>query len=509
MESPPPNGPADSAAARRVRILTVAGALALSLWPIFRHEYMSISDLYNHLARTSALLRYDEVPQFREFYEPAWELQPNLALDVFVQVFGRFLPIGFTAELFVAAIFLLMYGGALLLHRAAFGRWSLWPAAAVVLLYNRQLMAGGVNFLFSVGVYLCGFALWLLVRTRPAWLRIAVLTPVAFAAFASHLFGFGLLGLSVAAYEISEHVSRRTPPSRALLSLVVAGTPFLLTLLAFMAFTPVSEGSFVIEYRSLWTRIRAFGIPVLYSTGSTAIVAAALGCIGVAALATRALRVHRGLVVTAAALLAAQLAMPNTIMTATSADHRLPAAFFIVAICAIDIVPGPRLRAAAATVILLVALFRMQEVDRQWEEDQQVYAEVDAAFGKVPEGSKVASALPRSAFDKSVGDAFAVYFLPTFQATLRDGFTQNMFAIATQHPLVMRPPWAELAAASPPDRLWATFVERSPPAEALVAALRRYDYVIFVHNEPFDLPKDALLEPVHEGKHAKLCRVVR
>jgi hypothetical protein len=503
----PSNAPGDAVTARRVRILTVAGVLAFSLYPIFAHEYMSISDLYNHLARASVLLRFGDVPRLREFYEPAWELQPNLALDVFAQIFGAFLPIGFVAKLFIAAIFLLMLGGALLLHRAAFGRWSAWAPAAAMLLYNRQLIAGGVNFLFSVGVYLCGFALWLFIRERPAWQRIAILAPVAFAAFASHLFGFGLLGLSVAAYEISDHVSRRTPLRRALPSLAVAAAPFLLTLVAFAAFTPVSEGSFVIEYRSLFTRLRAFGIPVLYDPLRTLLPAALVGAVCVAALATRALRVHRGLLVTAAVLFAAQLAMPNTIMTATSADHRLPVAFFIVAICAVDIVPGSRLRAAMAAVILVAALLRMTEVNSRWAADQAVYAEVDAAFGKVPEGSLVASACPRSAFDRSVGDAFAVYYLPTFKTALLDGFMQNIFAIATQHPLVMRSPWAELAAASPPDAIWASFVGDGPPAE--LPALRRYDYVVFTHNERFRLRGSALLEPVHEGEFVKLCRVVR
>jgi hypothetical protein len=257
---------------------------------------------------------------------------------------------------------------------------------------------------------------------------------------------------------------------------------------------------------------------VLYDL-SVLLPAALVAGLGVAALATRALRVHRGLVVAAAALLAAQLAMPNTIMTATSADHRLPVAFFIVAICAFDIVPGRFLRGALVVVVVCVFGFRMQELDRQWKKDQAVYAEVDAAFEKVPEGSKVASALPRSAFDRSVGHAFAVYFLPTFQTTLRDGFTQNMFAIATQHPLVMRPPYAELAAASPPEAIWAAFVGGTPPAEGdgndgfdavlLLPALQHYDYVVFVHNEPFDLRGNPLLEPVHEGRHVKLCRVVR
>jgi hypothetical protein len=97
---------------------------------------------------------------------------------------------------------------------------------------------------------------------------------------------------------------------------------------------------------------------------------------------------------------------------------------------------------------------------------------------------------------------------------LLDGFTQNLFAIATQHPLVMRPAYAEIAAASPPDAIWAGFVAADPPDPAepgvgLGDALRRYDHVVFVHNERFHVRESALLEPVHESGHVKLCRVVR
>src|SRR5437879_5969298 len=156
---------------RKFAVLFAACFIVAAI-PILAVETLPLFDYPNHLARMHILADYDRSAFLRQFYALDWRPIPNLAMDLIVPPLTRIMPLAAAGKIFVLAIFLLIAGGTALLHRVLFGRWSAWSLLAFLLLYNRILLWGFVNFLFGVGLALVAAALWIGLRERPAWLRL-------------------------------------------------------------------------------------------------------------------------------------------------------------------------------------------------------------------------------------------------------------------------------------------------------------------------------------------------
>jgi hypothetical protein len=488
--------------------------LALSLYPIFSHAFVSIGDLANHLTRIWVNLHYQDIAELQTYFAPYWHFQPDLALDSVVGVLARFMPVDVAGKVFAAAMFALILSGTMMLHRAAFERWSLWPFLAALLLYNRNLLSGHVNYLFGVGVCLHAAAAWIRLRRHSPLYRMLVLAVLTTATFMCHLFALGLLGLILAGYEL--HLVWRENASwrQAAVQLFQVFAPFAPPLMIFLFLTHHSATSFTVEYRSLLTRITAFGVFFLYDNWADGLVALVVGTICLILIVTGSLRLHWGLAAGAALLAAAQLVMPNEILTATSVDHRVPIAIVLLLIAATDFASGSgKLKLGFAVTILALVALRVWTVDRRWTQDDAVYAETLAGLAAVPPNSIVASAFPRAAFDNVSDTGIAIYYLPVWDVIRRGGLTQPLFAFPTQHPLMLRQEYAALSQAMPPHRLWETFVAGSSTHQSvdigspLMAALDHCDYVAFVDNKAFSVDPTDLLGEVYSNTYIKIYRV--
>ena len=185
-------------------------------------------------------------------------------MDVVVGMLARFLPVYPAGKMFLALTFILVLAGVIRLHKAAFGTWSLWPFLAALLLYNRDLLSGLASFLFGVGLYLNAVALWIDLSRRSEILRAVVLTVLAILLYLSHLFALGLLGLTLLGYQLSACRRSSCGWRTAAGALANVLLPLVPALLLFLYLSPHTDTSWVIEYRSVLTRIAAFGVPVLY-----------------------------------------------------------------------------------------------------------------------------------------------------------------------------------------------------------------------------------------------------
>src|SRR5437879_399276 len=151
--------------------LRVWGAFALLLAlvtvPLFSTVLPPLVDYPNHLARMHLLKEGGDA-----FYAVRWAALPNLAEDLIVPPLAQLVPLDTAGKLFLVMIFALMAGGAVWLNRCATGSWRLWPLLAFLLLYNRILLWGFLNYLFGIGVALVGTASWLALEARRCWLRV-------------------------------------------------------------------------------------------------------------------------------------------------------------------------------------------------------------------------------------------------------------------------------------------------------------------------------------------------
>jgi len=484
-------------------------SVGIAWMPIFRYQFLSINDYFNHLARSYILLHYHDQHEFARFFALNWKPLPNLALDLWMLAIGQVLPVEFAGRLFVAAILVFLLSGVIFLHRVTFNKWSLWPFLAVVLLYNRLLTLGLLNFLFGVTLCLHVFSLWIRLRTASPVTRASVLSVAAIMVFFAHLFAFGILAVTIAAYHMAIFAAEKELWRKRIGDLIVGAIPFLPALAILIWFSPHSSSSYILKYRDFWTRIAGFGAPILYDRPADVICYLILFTLCGWVAATRAIVFDRRLTAGVLALFVLQFCMPNVIMTAEAGDRRIPIPMMFLAIAATDpktASPSQRIALTLATAAIFV--FRVSTVDGRWSLDQPIYADAWAGLSSIPAGARVATAFPSGSFDDASAPAIALSYIPTWEVVSRGGFNQTLFAYPTQQPLVLRPRYAALASVTSANEIWRAFTiaddSAASPSPALVAALREYDYVAFLDRRGFTMRPTSLFQPFYDGRYIRI-----
>lgn len=478
--------------------------------PVFLNHFVSLNDVYNHVARIPVLAHYHDVAAYREYWAPNWRLVPYLGFDLVALALFPWFSLGLIVKLMVVATLLSMLAGAMLLSRTAYGRWSAASLLPVLFLLNRTLLAGFINYLFGIGVALIGAAAWIGLRDRHPALRIATLAGFAVLLCAIHLFACAVLGLVVFGIELAAvfggFAERRPPAPRVLAALAAPVIAFIPAALIAVFVAP--HPGFHVVYASLGTRIAAFAVPLTYAPGAEAAGLLLVGLVLAALWAAGCVSIDRRLATAAALLALVQMAMPSELGTATVVDHRIPIAFWMVAACAVDVrLSTPALARGFVLVLGLVFLSRVGIIQHRWMQENVVYAQTDKALAALPGDARVATAYPLTGLNKATRPDVAMYYMPALEYVPRGGFTQILWTIPDQHPLVMRPQFRELAAVTSADTLWDNFVEAKTPAPNVEAAIKDYDYVVFLDAEPFEVRPNRELEPVRLEASIKIYRV--
>lgn len=461
-----------------------AFVLCVLLIPIFGHRYISINDLINHISRVWLLLHLGGGSSVSAFYRVSWAAVPNIAIDVFGYVMGRFLPLGLVAKSFVAVVFFLNLTGVAHLHHVAHRRWSIWPLIAAPLMFSRILLAGLVNFLFGIGLTLHAIAFWIGLKHRPL-LRMVSMAIFATAIFLSHLFAFGLLGLALLGVELEELLEHKKPPLEWLRKLAELSLPFVPALLIFALLTPHGDVTGSVRYHPLLGRITAFGTPILYDTVLDAALYACLFVAILVAVLKSEFRIYRPLAGAALVLVVAQLVSPFTIMSSTNVDQRAPILICLILIAATDVssVSFVRQRVFAVMLFSVLAL-RVWSVDSHWRASDAIYSDVDRTLSVIPPGAKVATGFALDRITHASAPAIAAYYLPVRASVRRGGFDQTLFALPLQNVVTPQPAYQALADRTSENQVWNEFAAQ--PAKTSKhwrqtdRALRSYDYVVFI-----------------------------
>ena len=133
---------------------------AVSFLPVLLTPIPAMVDYLNHLARMY-ILSQNGTPESNPYYEVAWALYPNLAMDLLIPTMARLVGVETAARLFLLLSQLLIVAGALVLERVVKGRMQLAGFAALMFLYCLPFTWGFVNFEFGLGVALLGIAAYL------------------------------------------------------------------------------------------------------------------------------------------------------------------------------------------------------------------------------------------------------------------------------------------------------------------------------------------------------------
>lgn len=209
------------------------GILLICFAPFLFTPVLPFIDYYAHISRYYILAHIDNVPALEANYTAAWQLLPNLGVDIMGATLMQFLPPLIVAKLLAGLIIVTLFSGITLLGRIVQGRFSpLTMFLAGLAVYNNILIWGFANFLLGMGIGLHGLALWIALADRPL-MRWALTLPLGVALFFVHGLAFAIWGLLLGAVELEialRHTKVR-PLSllkRALVLLTIAVPPALL-----------------------------------------------------------------------------------------------------------------------------------------------------------------------------------------------------------------------------------------------------------------------------------------
>jgi hypothetical protein len=479
---------------------------AFAAAPVVLCDILPLFDYPNHLARMHILARAPESPALQSYYAIAWRPLPNLAMDAVVPVLARLMPLAWAGKVFILTTFLLLAGGTAVLHRTIFGRWSLWPCLAFLLLYSRTLLWGFLNYLFGLGLALVAFAAWIALARRPALPRLLVGTAAALALFFAHLLAFGLFAVMIAGYELGLAWRGRGEPVAASARLASAVLPFLPALALLFLASPGSATGAVSFGHPLRKLDLLFSVFDNYHRPFDIACFAAVLLAGALAFWRRWAKLDASMALPLAAVALIYLAMPSRIATAAGADHRIPLLLGLLLIAGsrwtASARPLGRIFAAAAALLLAV---RIGLVALSWQVSDRAYAALLPAIDQLPEGGRLAVAYPSDAINS---EATPLAHFPLLAVVRRDAFVPTLFAFPTQQPVALTPDARMLADRLPPERLWSALVDGAPLDAGERAALAAYDHVIVVGRRPFAVAAPSALRLVFDQPRLRLFAVV-
>ena len=465
--------------------------LALASLPVFSTSLPPFVDYPNHLARYSLLATGGN-----SFYAVQWKPLPNLAGDHLVPLLAQVLPLELAGKLFLVAIFALFLGGAVWLNRSASGNWRLWPLLSVALLYNRSLLWGFINYLFGLGVALCGAALWLQLEPARTWLRLLVSSLIALICYFSHIAAFGVYALIIFGLEAAPaYAELRAHAGVALWRRAATdAAQFLIPAGLMLVWWHSATGG--VSYAKVWRKADTlFSVFDNYSRPFD-ISCFALFLILFAGLAwCRRLNLLHRMVPAVAIILAAYLLLPSQLLSGSGADHRMAVALFVLLIASTaPRFPSRRFANFLGIAIIVVLAARLAVIEATWLKADRVYNADMVGIDALPRGSKVAVAFPPEAVNFS---AIPVLHLPTLAIERRDAFVPTLFALPAQQPITIKQPYELLIESADPTLLWSAFVSADAQAQQRVwAALNAWDAIVFVDRQPFQVSGQPCLEPL-------------
>ena len=498
-----------------VVVLFLAVTAALSV-PILTHPLPPLTDYINNLARAHVIATIGTDADLQRYYSIEWRIIPNLMTDLAVPILNRLTTIYRAGQLFTLSAFVLILSGTFALNRVLFGRWSMVPIAAALLVYNEVLLVGVMNYVFGIGLALWALATWIALRERP-W-RFAASTVFVIALFFCHLFALGLYGLGLLAFELRRlWAARREAMAPRLFDFVAGGAPFLAAA-ALLVASPTLDLAGDIHWEP-WGKLQGLllAFTVYYYPVAALLIAAMV--LAVAWLMWRgSIRLHPVGWVLLLVGGVVYLAMPRVLFATHLADQRLPIAlaFMLLACTGIDLRQWFERSALAALFVVLLAV-RLIEVRTAWSTLSPQIAEFLRSVRSLERGARVLVVHgDRTAYEAGTISDFGLPHAASLATIERSALVSNAFVVSGKHVLQVREPFRRFVnrddrvppsvdwlkrAAGPVDETETIYWSQWP---------QHFDYVCVLFTKPGAANPDAAhLAPAVDGPGFQLYRVTQ
>lgn len=474
-------------AARNLRWLYGAGyalLLALALLPLFTVAHPPLQDYANHLARMF-ILSNPEDPILQEFWQITWRPVPNLATDLLIPGFSRWMPLAVAGKVFVALTIVLATAGTAAVQWAIHRRISPYFSISFLFVYHQALEKGFLSYSFACGLALWAFAGWVLLEKKGAPVRFAYGVLASLVLYFAHLHGYGVFVLAIVAYELG---ALRGSPLRnpaPVLQAAIAGASALPALLIFLFLSPKESGHVDMVPGGLANKL-AFSRYLMPSLAfsSNAALSLVLFSILVWTLWSRLVRLPRRMWPVLGVLIFAYFILPSKGIGGANIDWRtlIPVPFLFVAAAAPKPVQSPKAAASVLFAIALICELRFVSVQSRWRGADRDYQTFHRLAKKLPEGTSLISFIRNVGYvDATVGRS--ILELSSFAVIERRAFVPSLFSYVSQQPLSYRP--------SAVARWDLAHYHRKIHVDARkldCRMLRRYAYALLIDPKPSDAP---------------------
>ena len=139
---------------------------ALAILPVFLVDLPAMNDYPGHLARMYLLASIGTPDQNPYYYFYLPYVYPNLAMDIVVPFFARFIDVASAAKAFLILSQILVVSGAVALEMAVKKRHEFSGFVGAAVLYSLPFAWGFLNFEFGVGLALWGLASWFALENK-------------------------------------------------------------------------------------------------------------------------------------------------------------------------------------------------------------------------------------------------------------------------------------------------------------------------------------------------------
>lgn len=430
----------------------LALTLLVSLVPLCVTPILPLTDFYAHIARYYILAKLPDFDVLQENYEAAWQLLPNLGLDVLGTGFMKVLPPLLGAKLIAGLIIATPFAGILYLSRVLHGHL---PVLSVLLAglvaYNHILIWGFSNFLLGLGVLLGATGYWIATQDRPVR-QLIVTACLGLLLFFIHGLAFALWGLLLGMVELSLAVRPGYPgllvlmrkAARLALIAIAPAVIFLQTKTASGGVaTSVSNLLTHVEQGTLWTRLcteaflRVDGfLRVAESTWRTFDWGFGILLWGVliGGLITGIWRIDWRMKLAVALCGLLILITPPNLFGVGHLSERIPLLMLALLAASLSLNPSAKLRSQQTAVAAIAGLFLLRNLMLTvgWYQDGKIYSSYLEALNRYDTRSLGAGAYVEDAKDSWV---FKPSCRPLSFLMIFHGTAVPTFANPTQQPL--------------------------------------------------------------------------
>ncbi len=365
---------------RKLLIGLIAVVSILLLIPVWSVRYPPLIDYPNHLASAFVLAHLkDPAFHFSRFYGASWRPTPYLTMELILVGLERLLPAA-AAGCVLLSLSLLAVPAAVwfFIRQANPGEESLayWGLLLASNMYF--FLYGFINLQLAFALCFVVLGLWLRYLRKPSpglwWLLLAVVTALYF----THLMGFGVAGLAVAAYLL---LNRRSAGE-----ILRSGLLFVPAAVFYLLWSNHRHGHWTMLFQGLaWKAKGLLAVMIGYSPALDFLTLLVMGgCILWAVSDNPELGWNRSWLGTLAILFAVYLLLPSNYGTATVVDRRMLPFLFVIALAGVKV--GKRATLMVPVVLLLFVL-RTGSVERNFLSIQPHLETLAQSFSVVPKNS--------------------------------------------------------------------------------------------------------------------------